>query len=175
VSNFTVDMLSDCLKHGRPACNQVGYHIFDRRPEAGTFPFVMDNQIGVMAYGSMAHGLLTGAWKAGQTFGDDDWRRNGKNFGLTTWAPENLPRNLAIVDRLKGVAKAHGKTLPQLAIAWVLSHPAVTVALCGAKAPKEILEDVGGDWVIPQAVREEVNRMVLAEGAGVGKVGDPGP
>jgi len=175
VSNFTVAMLEESLKHGRPACNQVGYHIFDRRPEAATFPFVQKNKVGVMAYGSMAHGLLTGAWTPGQKFGEDDWRRNGKNFGLTTWAPENLPANLAIVEKLKAMAKRHGKTLPQLAIAWVLSHPAVTVALCGAKEPKEILDDIGGDWVIPQAVRDEINRLVVAEGAGLGKVGDPGP
>ena len=38
VSNFHADMLAECVKHGRPACDQVGYHMFDRRPEASIFP-----------------------------------------------------------------------------------------------------------------------------------------
>jgi aryl-alcohol dehydrogenase-like predicted oxidoreductase len=153
----------------------VGYHIFDRRPEAKVFPFVQKNGIGVMAYGSMAHGLLPGAWKPGQAFAEDDWRRNGKNFGLSTWAPENLPANLALVERLRELAGAYHKTVAQLAVAWALGHPAVTVALCGAKSPAEIKEDLGGDWELPASLREKINSLVLAEGKGAGKVGDPGP
>jgi len=175
VSNFHADMLAECVKHGQPACDQVGYHAFDRRPEAGIFPFVQQNGIGVMAYGSMAHGLLTGAWKPGQSFAEDDWRRNGANFGLKTWAPENLPANLAVVDKLKKIAADHKMTVAQLAVAWVLANPAVTVALCGAKTPAEMKEDLGGDWAMPAPLREEINRLVLAEGSGVGKVGDAGP
>lgn len=175
VSNFSVPQMAESLKRGRIACNQVGYHIFDRRAEAETFPFAMSNGVGIMAYGSMAHGLLTGAWKRDQTFGEDDWRRTGKNFGLTTWAPENLPRNIDVVGKLNKLAKGHGKSVAQLAVGWVLANPAVTVALCGAKSPAEIKEDIGGDWVMPASLRNEINRLVLAEGAGVGKVGDPGP
>ncbi|MSQ07756.1 MAG: aldo/keto reductase [Dehalococcoidia bacterium] len=175
VSNFHTDMLAECLKHGHPVCDQVGYHMFDRRPEAGTFPFVQKNGMGIMAYGSMAHGLLAGAWKPGHTFSEDDWRRNGKNFGLTIWAPENLPANLAVVDQLKKIASDHKKTMAQLAVAWVLADPAVTVALCGAKRPAEIKEDLGGDWVMSGSLRDEINKLVLSEGKGNGKVGDPGP
>lgn len=175
VSNFNAEMMADCLEHGRIACNQVGYHAFDRRPEAKIFPFVRKNNVGIMAYGSMAHGLLSGTWTANHKFGDDDWRRGGKNFGLATWAPENLPRNVAVVEKLKKIAADNNKTLPQLAIAWALGHPAVTVALCGAKKPEEIKENLGGDWEMPVALREQINTLVLAEGSGVGKVGDPGP
>jgi hypothetical protein len=175
VSNFHADMLAECVKYGSPACDQVGYHAFDRRPEATIFPFVREHGIGVMAYGSMAHGLLTGAWKPGHTFAEDDWRRNGKNFGLQTWAPENLPANLAVAEKLKALAADHRKTLAQLAVAWVLANPAVTVALCGAVTPAEIKDDIGGDWAMPSSLRDEINRLVLAEGRGVGKAGDPGP
>ncbi|MBI4306902.1 MAG: aldo/keto reductase [Chloroflexi bacterium] len=175
VSNFSVPQMSESLKHGQIVCNQVGYHIFDRRPEAETFPFVQKNGVGIMAYGSMAHGLLTGAWKRDQAFGEDDWRRTGKNFGLTTWAPENLPKNIGVVEKLKKLARGHGKSVAQLAVAWALGNPAVTVALCGAKTPAEIKEDLGGDWEMPSSLRDEINRLVLAEGAGLGKVGDPGP
>jgi aryl-alcohol dehydrogenase-like predicted oxidoreductase len=175
ISNFHPDMLAECVKHGSPVCDQVGYHMFDRRPEAGIFPFVRQHGMGIMAYGSMAHGLLTGAWKPGQAFAEDDWRRNGKNFGLQTWSPENLPKNLAVVGKLKEMATSHRKTIAQMAIAWVLGDPAVTVALCGAKTPAETKDDLGGDWAMPASLRDEINSLVLAEGAGVGKAGDPGP
>jgi aryl-alcohol dehydrogenase-like predicted oxidoreductase len=92
-----------------------------------------------------------------------------------TWTAANIERNLALVEKLRGLAAYHQKTVAQLAIAWVLSNLAVTVALCGAKSRAEVTEDIGGDWDIPEALRDQVNELVLSEGVGMGKVGDPGP
>ncbi len=175
VSNFHADMLAECVKHGTPVCDQVGYHAFDRRAEAGIIPFTHTHGLGIMAYGSMAHGLLTGSWKPGHQFDEDDWRKNGRNFGLNTWSQDHLAKNLAVAEKLKTMAGDHRKSIAQLAIAWVLAEPSVTVALCGAKTPDEMRDDLGGDWVMPASLREEINRLVLSEGSGVGKVGDPGP
>jgi aryl-alcohol dehydrogenase-like predicted oxidoreductase len=58
--------------------------------------------------------------------------------------PENLSRNLCVVDLLRPLAADQGKSLAQLAIAWVLQHPAVSVALVGARKPSQIEETVGG-------------------------------
>ena len=151
--------------------DQIGYHIFDRRPEADVMPFVRSHGMGIMAYGSMAHGLLTGSWSADQSFGDDDWRKNGANFGINNWGPDNLAANVAAVEKLKGIAADHGKTIAQLAIAWVLDNPAVSVALAGAKKPAEIIEDLGGDWDLPDGLKKEIDDLVLAEGSGVGLSG----
>ncbi|MCH7907465.1 MAG: aldo/keto reductase, partial [Chloroflexi bacterium] len=73
--------------------------------------------------------------------------------------------------KLKGIAADHGKTIAQLAIAWVLDNPAVSVALAGAKKPAEIIEDLGGDWDLPAGVKKEIDDLVLAEGSGVGLSG----
>ncbi|MCI0874641.1 MAG: aldo/keto reductase, partial [Chloroflexi bacterium] len=81
VSNFSVAMMAECRETSPIATNQIGYHIFDRRPEAEVMPFVKENGMGIMAYGSLSHGLLTGTWGADKTFGDDDWRKGGANFG----------------------------------------------------------------------------------------------
>lgn len=120
VSNFSVEMMADARAHSPIVTNQIGYHMFDRRPEAEVMPWVQQNDMGIMAYGSLAHGLLTGKWSASKTFGDDDWRGNRKNFGLETWSDENLAKNVAVADKLKAIAERNGKTLPQLAISWVL-------------------------------------------------------
>ena len=59
VSNFSPDMMQACREFSPIVTNQIGYHIFDRRPEAEVVPFIADNDMGIMAYGSLAHGLLT--------------------------------------------------------------------------------------------------------------------
>jgi aryl-alcohol dehydrogenase-like predicted oxidoreductase len=151
--------------------NQIGYHIFDRRPEADVMPFVKKNGMGIMAYGSLAHGLLTGVWTADKTFGDDDWRRSGANFGIKSWGPENLAANVAVVEKLKVIAADHGKTIPQLAIAWVLANEAISVALAGSVTPAEAKENLGGDWEMSDDLRQEIDTLVLAEGSGVGTSG----
>ena len=96
--------------------------------------------IGVMAYGPMAHGLLTGAMGRNTSFaqskdGPKDWRASGFIFGQSLFAPEYLPQNLEVVESLKAVATRLDTTLPRLALAWVLRQPAISVALSGAAPP----------------------------------------
>ena len=171
VSNFSATMMEESLETSPIITDQIGYHIFDRRPEADVMPFVQSHGMGIMAYGSMAHGLLTGSWSPKQNFGDDDWRKGGANFGIQNWGPEHLAANVAAVEKLKGIAADHGKTIAQLAIAWVLDNPTVSVALAGAKKPSEIIEDMGGDWDLPTGLKETIDTLVLGEGSGVGLSG----
>ena len=98
--------------------------------------------LGVMAYGPMAHGLLTGAFTRDTAFDETDWRRRGSIFGQQLLTPENLPRNLEVVDELRALATELGTTLTPLALAWVLRDPVVSVALSGTRRPEEIEENV---------------------------------
>ncbi|MCH8223860.1 MAG: aldo/keto reductase [Chloroflexi bacterium] len=175
VSNFTAEMMAESRETSPIITNQVGYHIFDRRPEAEIMPYVAENGMGVMAYGSMAHGLLTGAWSPDQSFSDDDWRAGGANFGLNSWGSDNLAANIDVVNSLSAIAQENGKTIAQLAIAWVLANPTVSVALAGAVKPSEITENLGGDWEMPTEVKQAVDDLVRENGSGVGWPGDPGP
>ena len=171
VSNFSVEMMSESRETSPIITNQIGYHIFDRRPEAEVMPFVKENGMGIMAYGSLSHGLLTGTWNADKTFSDDDWRRAGYNFGINSWGPDNLAANVAVVDKLKVIASDHGKTIPQLAIAWVLANEAVSVALAGSVTPTEATDNIGGDWDMPVDLKKEIDSLVLSEGSGIGLPG----
>ncbi len=171
VSNHSVAMMEECLQTSPIVTNQIGYHIFDRRPEADVMPFVESHGMGIMAYGSLAHGLLTGTWNIDESFGDDDWRHRGDNFGIQSWGAENLAKNIAVVDQLKTIAGDHGLTVAQLAIAWVIKNTVVSVALVGAKTPQEMKEDLPGDWDMPDSVKKEIDDLVLAEGSGVGTSG----
>jgi aryl-alcohol dehydrogenase-like predicted oxidoreductase len=142
VSNFTAYELRESQQHAPICANQVGYNLFDRRWEHEMFPTAQELGIGVMAYGPMAHGLLTGAMGRGTNFQATDWRASGVIFGQSLFSPENLARNLEVVERLKEVASQLDTTLPLLALAWVLRQPAVAVALSGCRTTQEIEENV---------------------------------
>ena len=171
VSNFSVEMMAESRDSSPIVTNQIGYHIFDRRPEAEVMPFVKENGMGIMAYGSLSHGLLTGTWDADKTFSEDDWRRGGANFGINSWGPENLAANVAVVEKLKVIAADHGKTIPQLAIAWVLANETVSVALAGSVTPSEATDNIGGDWDMSVDLKNEIDDLVISEGSGVGMPG----
>ena len=168
VSNFTGAMLAECMRTRRVDVSQVGYHMFDRRQEQETFPFCRAEGIGVMGYGSLGHGLLTGAFTRDTTFdAARDWRAGGVAFGQPIFRGENLETNVGVVDRLRReVAEPRGVPLSQLALAWVLGHPAVATALVGARTPAEVdANDAGAELELSAAERATID-AILAGAAG---------
>lgn len=142
VSNYHPQMLREAKRYAPIITNQVGYNLFDRRWERQMFATARELGIGVMAYGPMAHGLLTGAFTRETAFEENDWRRRGVIFGQSLFTPEHFPRNVAVVEQLQEVARRLGVGLAPLAIAWVLRDPLVAVALSGTRRPQEIEENV---------------------------------
>jgi aryl-alcohol dehydrogenase-like predicted oxidoreductase len=148
VSNFDVALLEQCLKLRPIDVLQVGYNLFDRRMEREVFPFCREHGIGVMAYGSLAYGLLTGAFTEETTFESADWRSNGVAFGQPILGGDNFRHNVRLVNRLRDeVATPRGLTVAQVALAWVVRNPVVTTAMVGARVPAEIEENVGAAQV----------------------------
>jgi aryl-alcohol dehydrogenase-like predicted oxidoreductase len=166
VSNFTVAMMEECQKHGRLTANQVGYHLYDRRMEKEVLPYCLANRIGYMAYGTLGFGLLTGAFTEETRFLDWDWRSKGKAFGLPLFERDSFLRELRVTARLKELAASYEKSVAQLAIAWVLSNPAVTVALVGMRNERELKENVAASaWRLSAEDRAEIDRIFAEEGA----------
>lgn len=164
VSNYSVEMMELCKKYGHLAANQVGYHLFDRRVEPQLLPYCAQHGIGFMAYGTLGFGLLTGALTPETTFPSNDWRSRGKAFGLPLFEGEHYLRCLRVVKRLKRLAQGCGRSVAQLAIAWVLGHPSVSVALVGARKPSEIAENIdAADWHLGEDVRSEIDRVFAEE------------
>lgn len=109
--------------------------------EADILPHCAANNIGVLAYSPMASGLLTGAWTHERlaSLPADDWRK-GKN---PLFQEPKFSRHLRLVEVLKGVGRQHGRTPGEVAVAWVLRHPAVTAAIVGARKAGQLKELVG--------------------------------
>jgi aryl-alcohol dehydrogenase-like predicted oxidoreductase len=133
VSNYDVEQLQALGRFGRVETLQPPYHLFRREIEEEILPYTAAHDIGVLVYGPMAHGLLSGRMTESTTFDADDWRSKSPDF-----TGEPFRRNLAVVERLKGLARQRGISLAQLAVAWTLANPAVHVAIVGARRPSQL-------------------------------------
>jgi aryl-alcohol dehydrogenase-like predicted oxidoreductase len=104
---------------------QVVYNIFDQAPEDELFPLCQELDVAVIARVPFDEGSLTGTMTADMTWPAGDWR----NLYFT---PENLRETLAHVDRLQPLVPA-GETLPDLALRFILHHPAVSTTIPGMR------------------------------------------
>ncbi|HUI46404.1 MAG TPA: aldo/keto reductase [Nitrospirota bacterium] len=131
LSNFNVEQMNRARAAERVTSLQPPYSLVRRDIERDILPFCSKEGIGVIVYAPMASGLLTGAMTRERAAGlpADDWRRRSPEFN-----EPNLSRNLALVERLRAVAKRHGRSPGEAAIAWTLRHPAVTGAIVGARS-----------------------------------------
>src|SRR5436853_2959965 len=144
--------------------------MFDRRMQAEIFPYCAAQQIAVMAYGSLAYGMLSGTFHAGMSFDENDWRSRRGNLGglnlfRTLFGPEHFPRNLAAVEALKAITASRDKTLPQLTLRWTLSNPVISVALVGCRKPAEVEENLGAlDWSLTPADLDAIDQIFATHG-----------
>jgi aryl-alcohol dehydrogenase-like predicted oxidoreductase len=138
VSNFDVSQMAEFARTRPVETLQPPYHLFSRDAEADVLPYSREHDIGVLVYGTLAHGLLTGAMDEATTFAADDWRSHSPLF-----EGEAFERNLRTVGELERFARDRGHTVSQLAIAWTLANPAVDVAIVGSRHASHIEDSVG--------------------------------
>jgi len=165
VSNFRLSQLKTCMSLRRIDVVQYGWNMFDRRMQREIFPWCMANDIGVMAYGSLAYGMLAGAFTADMQFDENDWRSKrgalgGLNLFRTMFGEDHFARNLRAVEELKIMAAKYGKSLPQFALRWTLSNPAIHTGLVGFRRPAEVEENMGGlGWSISPADMDAIEAI----------------
>jgi aryl-alcohol dehydrogenase-like predicted oxidoreductase len=155
VSNFTAAQLERAQKLHPIASLQPPYSIMRRKVEGEEFAFCRQHKIGVVAYSPMQSGLLTGKFHLDRV-AQDDWRRRTSEF-----QEPNLPINLWFVDELRTIAANYGKTVAQLAVAWVLRDEVVTSAIVGARSHLQVEETVGGaGWKINAEDLERIDELL---------------
>jgi len=134
VSNFNVQQLRRAQAIAPVTSLQPRYSLVHREIEDEILPYCLSEDIGVIVYSPMASGLLTGAMtrERAAKLPRDDWRRGHPDF-----TEPNLSHNLALVDRLKEIARRHNRSAGEVAIAWTLHNPAVTGAIVGARNARQ--------------------------------------
>lgn len=156
ISNFSPQQMDELARHGRVEADQPPYHMFRREIEQDVLPYCAEHDIGVLAYGPLGHGLLSGRMTTDTTFPPDDWRSKSSDF-----TGERFQRNLAVVARLQQYADSRGITLPQLAVAWVISHPAVQIAIVGARRPSQLDTTLpAADVLLTNEDREQIDKIL---------------
>jgi aryl-alcohol dehydrogenase-like predicted oxidoreductase len=163
VSNFKRDLIERCEKVRHVDALQPHFSLLNQRGRDDLLPFCESNGTGVIAYGPLAFGLLTGAITSETTFDDDDWRSGSQGIGFYNefFAPGVREKQLAKVEQLRAVAGRLDITLPQLALAWVFHQQGVTGAIAGSRSPKHTDENAkAGDVELSQEVLDEVQAIV---------------
>ena len=166
LSNFKLEEIEACMAVRRVDVVQYGWNMFDRRMQREILPYCAEHGVGFMAYGSLAFGLLTGTLHRGPRLRQsDDWRARQGNMGAikmfaALFGPEKFPDNVRAVEELKGIAARYDKSLPQLALRWAISHPAVSTALVGCRTVAEVEDNVGAiGWSISDADLAEIDAI----------------
>jgi len=135
---------------------QPPYHLFRREIEAEVLPYCRSHDIGVLVYGPLAHGLLTGTLTANTEFAHDDWRSKSSVFSGHTYRG-----NLHVVAELERLATDLGITVSQLAIAWTLAHPGVHVAIVGARRVSHLEDSIGAaDVSLADADLDHIDKIM---------------
>jgi aryl-alcohol dehydrogenase-like predicted oxidoreductase len=134
VSNFNVAQIQRAKKIAPVTSLQPPYSLIRRAVDKEILPYCKQQGIGVISYAPMASGLLTGAMtrERAAALPPDDFRSKNPEF-----REPRLSKNIELVERLRAVGARHGRTPGQVAIAWVLSNPAVTGAIVGARNAKQ--------------------------------------
>ncbi|NOU85695.1 aldo/keto reductase [Paenibacillus sp. LMG 31460] len=157
VSNYNVSLLEASLSVRHVDSLQPPYSILRPAVEKEILPFCLEKGIGVVAYSPLTSGLLSGNYTYDTKFSDDDWRsRNAAHTG------EGLRKNVDRVEKLKVIASRYGMTMPQLAIAYDLAHPALTSALVGVRKPSHILSVLPAiDVTLDDATLAEIRNIAV--------------
>lgn len=107
---------------------QSEYSIWERDVEDEILDTCRELGVGFVPYSPLGRGFLTGTIKSLDELPADDWRRQDPRY-----SPENLPRNLKVVDAIGAVAERHGASKAQVALAWLLAQGDDVVPIPGVK------------------------------------------
>ena len=136
VSNFPAELIGKSLSLGPIVSDQPRYNLIKREIEKDVLPFCRKHGVGVIAYSPMEHGLLSGKVTMDRTFKGDDLR-----VKHPWYKPENRKRVIEALETVRPIAEAHGVSLAQMAVNWVISEPGVTAAIVGTRNPKQAVEN----------------------------------
>ncbi|MFN2543282.1 MAG: aldo/keto reductase [Actinomycetota bacterium] len=161
VSNFPKPFIETCLSIR---------HVDSLQPEFSLLQVGLrdlidwcgEKGVGVVAYGPLAYGLLTGAMEPSTTFDDRDWRSGKREVPQPQmFRPGKIERSLAVVEGLRPIADRLDITVAQLALAWVFHQPGVTSAIAGSRNPKHVRENAAaGSVELDEKTLTEIESLI---------------
>jgi len=134
VTNFDTDRLRELLDAGLPVVsNQVQYSLLDRRPERAMSALCAERGVHLLAYGSLAGGLLSARWLGREApLAGGMANRSLTKYRLIGEEAGGWPALQGLLAALAGVAARHGVSAANVAARWTLDRPGVAAILLGA-------------------------------------------
>ena len=151
-------------RHGvtRPIAEQAHYSILSRAAEHDILPTCERHNVGAVVYGPLNGGWLAGKYSRDAPPPEDS--RAARRFYRAGWWDRSRPQvdaKFALVDELRAIADQAGLSPLQLAIGFVLAHPAVTTALIGPRTPAQLEELLTcADVALPPDVLDAIDAVV---------------
>jgi aryl-alcohol dehydrogenase-like predicted oxidoreductase len=149
--------VTDKINATKYMCVQNPYNLLNRELENEMFGFVQDAGLGVMTYSPLAVGLLSGIYLPGQSPpSGSHWatRRKGRFPAVMQGAAAE------VISTVINLAGELGRTPAQLAFAWVLSHPEITVAISGSDSINQLNDNIGAlGWRLDDSVRKKLDTV----------------
>jgi len=118
---------------------QIHYTLEAREAEYELLPLAVDQNLGVQVWSPLAGGLLTGKHRRGSAAPKDSRQAAGWNEPPI----RDMERLWKIVDCLVEIADAHGATPAQVALAWLLTRPAISSLVVGGRTEAQFTENFG--------------------------------
>jgi len=145
VSNFDVELMEQTRELTEIVSLQPQFSMLERTIEAEILPYCREQNIGVLGYGPLAGGILTGKFKEPPEFAEGDHRNDFYPF----FREPAFGKVRQVVEVLHRIAADRGKTAAQVAINWLLCRPGVTSALVGARTPDQAASNAGaGEFLL---------------------------
>ena len=160
-SNFSVEQLRDAegaVKSGavRFVSVQNNYSLFHREPEHGVLRECERLNMAFLPFFPLANGLLTGKYRKGQPLPENSRAKDA--FGPKIFTEENLDR----VEALISFASAHGHTLLDLAVSWLLAQSTVASVIAGAKTVEQVTTNAAaGNWKLSEQDLAEIDAILV--------------
>ena len=159
-SNYLAHQIADAewtarLEHlVRPISAQHHYNLLRREAHEQVFPACRAYGLGFIPFFPLASGFLTGKYREGGT--PEGARLTGSASAASILTPANFRR----LERFESFARERGRTLPELALGWLLSQPEVTSVIAGASRPDQVVANVAAStWRLSPEEMEEVGRL----------------
>jgi aryl-alcohol dehydrogenase-like predicted oxidoreductase len=163
LSNFDRKLIERCEEIRHVDSLQPQFSMLMRKGRDDLFPFCESNGTGIICYGPLAYGLLTGRFTKDTKFGKNDWRGGGHGVGYykSLFAPGKFEDNIDKVEELRPVANQIGVSLPQLALAWALHQSGVTGVIAGSRSVDHVRDNAGaGDVTLDQSDLDEIESIL---------------
>lgn len=136
---------------------QDEYSLACRKNEADMLRLSSELNLTPLTWGSLGQGVLTGKYSADTCFDATD-RRSREIY--VNFHGDKFRQNLRIVEAMRPIAAAHGKSVAAVAIRFILDFLPFSVVLCGAKRPEQILDNIqGADWQLSSAELDILNTL----------------